>query len=68
MIRYSYQRCLLNIYIIGLIKEREGALGIQRDIDKLQDWAKTLQMSFNYEKCKIMHFGRTNFENEDTLD
>ena len=50
--------------LIGLIREREDVLGIQQDIDKLQDWAKTWQMSFSYEKCKAIPFGRKNFENE----
>ena len=44
--------------LIGLIKEREGVFGIQRDIYKLQDWAKTWQMSFNYEKCKVMNLDK----------
>ena len=33
---------------------------MQRDIDKLLEWAETWQMEFNSGKCKIMHFGRTN--------
>ena len=45
--------------------EDEGGLGqIQADIVKLQLWAKTWQMSFNYDKCKVMHFGK---EEQNTL-
>ena len=41
---------------------------IQRDIDKLQEWARTWQMTFNYDKCKVMHFGSRNAENVYTMD
>ena len=37
-------------------------------INELQNWAKTWQMSFNYEKCKVMHSVRKNTENEYTMD
>jgi hypothetical protein len=30
----------------------------QKDIDSMQNWAKTWQMSFNYDKWKVMHFGK----------
>ena len=32
----------------------------QEDLDKLTEWAKKWQMSFNTNKCKVMHVGRTN--------
>ena len=41
---------------------------IQADIDKLQNWAKTWQMSFNFDKCKVMHFGMNNVEREYKMD
>ncbi len=34
------------------------------DIDNMQNWAKTWQISFNYDKCKVMHFGK---EEQNTL-
>ena len=37
---------------------------IQENINRLQSWSKTWKMSFNYEKCKVMHFGRRNAEHE----
>ena len=37
-------------------------LSIQQDINDL-----TWQMSFNYQKCKVMHLGRKNIKNEYTM-
>ena len=54
--------------LIGVV-ENEGDLEqVQVDIDKLQLWAKTWQMSFNYDKCKVMHFGKNNAEREYKID
>ena len=33
---------------------------LQEDLDKLTEWTKKWQMSFNTKKCKVMHVGRTN--------
>ena len=33
---------------------------MQKDIDRLLEWADLWQMEFNAKKCKIMHFGRRN--------
>jgi len=33
---------------------------LQDDLDKLTEWANKWQMSFNTNKCKVMHVGRTN--------
>ena len=38
----------------------EEAWGLQKDLDKLGEWAKKWQMEYNVEKCEIMHFGRRN--------
>ena len=50
--------------LIGIVKDIEDSQKIQQDINKLQDWAMEWQMTFNYEKCKVMHFGKTNPERE----
>ena len=34
----------------------------------MQKWAKTWQISFNYDKCKVMHFGKKNKENMYTME
>ena len=33
---------------------------MQKDIDKLLEWAERWQMEFNAKKCKVLHFGRSN--------
>ena len=40
------------------MKKRRDVIDIQKDIDFMQNWAKTWQMPFNYSKCKVMHFGK----------
>lgn len=34
--------------------------GLQRDINALFQWSEDWQMLFNKDKCKVIHFGRTN--------
>jgi ribonucleases P/MRP protein subunit RPP40 len=53
--------------LIGVIEKEEDAIEIQKDIDSMQNWAKTWQMSFNYDKCKVMHFGKKNREQTYTM-
>ena len=33
---------------------------MQKDLDKLINWASDWQMEFNLDKCKVMHFGYDN--------
>ena len=33
---------------------------LQEDLDKLTEWTKKWQRSFNTKKCKVMHVGRKN--------
>ena len=53
--------------IIGILREPNDSVVLQNDINKLQEWAKVSQMSFNYSKCKSMHFGRNNPGNVYTM-
>ena len=38
----------------------EGYLGLQLDLDQFGQWAEEWQMEFNLDKCKVIHFGRSN--------
>jgi ribonuclease P/MRP protein subunit RPP40 len=37
---------------------------LQRDLDRLADWAMKWQLRFNIDKCKILHLGGTRNRNE----
>ena len=54
--------------LIGIVKNEDDLEQVQIDINKLQQWAKTWQMSFNYDKCKVMHFGKKNKESVYTMN
>ena len=40
---------------------------LQKDIDRLVDWADKWQLRFNSDKCKVIHLGRNNPSHEYTM-
>jgi hypothetical protein len=53
---------------LKFIKSLEDREALQKTLDELCNWARIWGMSFNVDKCKIMHIGRTNPRYEYKMD
>ena len=49
-----------NTKLWGAIDVPEGWDAIQRDLDRLEQWAQVNLLRFNKSKCKILHLGQEN--------
>lgn len=50
--------------IYRTIKTQEDTEALQRDMDRVKDWSRKWLLTFNIEKCKVMHFGYGNPRND----
>ncbi len=48
----------------GTVGTNEGVDTLRKDLEALNVWSDKWQMSFNVEKCKVMHFGKNNSKAE----
>ncbi|GAB0189096.1 hypothetical protein GRJ2_001374900 [Grus japonensis] len=46
--------------LCGVVDMLEGRDVIQRDLDRLERWARANRMKFNKAKCKVLYVGRRN--------
>jgi len=59
-IKYTLSMFPSNIKLSGAVDTLEERNAIQRDLDRIERWARVNLMNFNKAKCKILHLGQGN--------
>jgi len=54
--------------LFSSIPDQLAAERLQQDLDRLVQWSTDWQMSFNVDKCKVMHIGRNNSKHTYTME
>jgi len=49
-----------DLKIMGIVNNIEQISNFQSDLDRLSDWALKWGMSFNFNKCQVLHMGNKN--------
>jgi hypothetical protein len=49
-----------DLKMLGRVATKEDIEQVRRDVDKLVEWSEDWQLSFNLDKCKVMHIGKRN--------
>ncbi|GAB0197122.1 mitochondrial enolase superfamily member 1 [Grus japonensis] len=53
-----------NTKLCGVTDVLEGRDAVQRDLNRLERWARVNHMKFNKTKCKVLHVGRRNSKHD----
>ena len=54
--------------VAKIVRDENDQAELQRTLDELADWAERWGMSFNVQKCKVMHVGHANKQYEYSMN